>query len=183
MSRVRRPAVGPGRGHCLERRERRQGHPARRRARSRAGEGGDHRRRRRRRERRRDGLGHGRRRHRARHQRRRACANSTTCFGTGLTTVYSTAGGAGGVCARADLVIGAVLVAGAEAPKLVTASMLKRMKPGSVMVDVAIDQGGCFETSRADHPRRSDLRRRRRRALLRRQHAGGGAAHVDLCTE
>ncbi|BCS56063.1 alanine dehydrogenase [Geobacter sp. SVR] len=49
---------------------------------------------------------------------------------------------------EADAVIGAVLVAGAKAPKLVTREMLKTMKPGSVMVDVAIDQGGCFETSR-----------------------------------
>ncbi len=48
---------------------------------------------------------------------------------------------------EADLVIGAVLVPGAKAPKLVTRGMLKVMKPGAVMVDVAIDQGGCFETS------------------------------------
>ncbi|MBM9606581.1 alanine dehydrogenase [Desulfopila inferna] len=50
---------------------------------------------------------------------------------------------------RADLVIGAVLIPGAKAPKLVTREMLSGMKPGSVMVDVAIDQGGCFETSKA----------------------------------
>ncbi|MFN3452624.1 MAG: alanine dehydrogenase [Sphingorhabdus sp.] len=49
----------------------------------------------------------------------------------------------------ADAVIGAVLIPGASAPKLVTREMLKRMKPGSVLVDVAIDQGGCFETSHA----------------------------------
>ena len=57
--------------------------------------------------------------------------------------------------ASADLVIGAVLVPGAAAPKLVTRAMLGDMKPGSVLVDVAIDQGGCFETSRPtthDHP-------------------------------
>jgi alanine dehydrogenase len=48
----------------------------------------------------------------------------------------------------ADLVIGAVLVPGAAAPKLVTRDMVKRMRPGSVLVDIAIDQGGCFETSR-----------------------------------
>jgi alanine dehydrogenase len=48
----------------------------------------------------------------------------------------------------ADLVIGGVLVVGAAAPKLVTADMVKRMKPGAVVVDVAIDQGGCFETSK-----------------------------------
>ncbi|WP_294339879.1 alanine dehydrogenase [uncultured Sphingomonas sp.] len=51
--------------------------------------------------------------------------------------------------AEADLVIGAVLVAGAAAPKLVSAEMLKTMQRGAVLVDVAIDQGGCFETSRA----------------------------------
>ncbi|MCP4723110.1 MAG: alanine dehydrogenase [Desulfobacteraceae bacterium] len=50
---------------------------------------------------------------------------------------------------RADAVIGAVLVAGAKAPKLLTRKMLKKMKKGSVIVDVAIDQGGCFETSKA----------------------------------
>ncbi len=49
----------------------------------------------------------------------------------------------------ADLVIGAVLIPGAKAPKVMTREMLKDMKPGSVLVDVAIDQGGCFETSRA----------------------------------
>src|SRR5205085_3883210 len=49
----------------------------------------------------------------------------------------------------ADVVIGAVLVPGASAPKLVTRAMLKSMRPGAVIVDVAIDQGGCFETS---HP-------------------------------
>jgi alanine dehydrogenase len=48
----------------------------------------------------------------------------------------------------ADLVIGGVLIPGASAPKLVSAALVKRMKPGSVIVDVAIDQGGCFETSR-----------------------------------
>lgn len=50
---------------------------------------------------------------------------------------------------RADVVVGAVLVPGAKAPKLITREMLKTMKPGAVLVDVAIDQGGCFETSKA----------------------------------
>jgi alanine dehydrogenase len=50
--------------------------------------------------------------------------------------------------AESDVVIGAVLVAGAKAPKLVTRDMIKSMRPGSVVVDIAIDQGGCFETSR-----------------------------------
>jgi alanine dehydrogenase len=65
-----------------------------------------------------------------------------------LTTLYSTADTLESEVARADLVIGAVLVPGAAAPKLVTRVMLRQMKPGSVVVDVAIDQGGCFETSR-----------------------------------
>lgn len=56
---------------------------------------------------------------------------------------------------RSDLVVGTVLIPGAKAPKLVTRAMVKRMNPGSVLVDVAIDQGGCFETSRPtshEHP-------------------------------
>jgi alanine dehydrogenase len=52
-------------------------------------------------------------------------------------------------CMQADLVVGGVLIPGAAAPKLVTDSMVAKMKPGSVLVDVAIDQGGCFEGSRA----------------------------------
>jgi alanine dehydrogenase len=51
-------------------------------------------------------------------------------------------------CLDADLVIGAVLVAGAKAPKLVSNDLVRRMKPGSVLVDISIDQGGCFEDSR-----------------------------------
>lgn len=70
-------------------------------------------------------------------------------FGSKINTIYSTADSIEKYVSRADLVIGAVLVHGAAAPKLVTRSMLKSMRPGSVLVDVAIDQGGCFETS---HP-------------------------------
>jgi alanine dehydrogenase len=69
-------------------------------------------------------------------------------FGPALKTVYSTRAALEEHVLAADLVIGAVLVVGAEAPKLVTAEMVKRMQPGSVLVDVAIDQGGCFATSR-----------------------------------
>ena len=74
--------------------------------------------------------------------------------------------------ADADLVIGAVLIPGAVAPKLVTREMVAGMKAGSVIVDVAIDQGGCVETA---HPttHRSRPRRRRRHPLLRHEHAGG----------
>ena len=65
-----------------------------------------------------------------------------------LRTVYSTAEALEMHTREADLIIGAVLIPGASAPKLVTAEMLADLKPGTVMVDVAIDQGGCFETSR-----------------------------------
>jgi alanine dehydrogenase len=66
-----------------------------------------------------------------------------------LATVFSTADAIDYYSSRADLVIGAVLVPGAAAPKLLNGDHIKNMKPGSVLVDVAIDQGGCFETSRA----------------------------------
>ena len=69
-------------------------------------------------------------------------------FGAALDTVYSTRTAIEDLVAGADLVIGAVLVKGARAPKLVTEHMVRAMRPGSVLVDVAIDQGGCFETSR-----------------------------------
>ncbi|MCF6808418.1 alanine dehydrogenase [Thiotrichales bacterium 19S9-12] len=69
-------------------------------------------------------------------------------FGPKLNTIYSTVENLDHYITNADLVIGAVLIPGAQAPKLVTRDMLKRMKQGSVVVDVAIDQGGCFETSR-----------------------------------
>ena len=70
-------------------------------------------------------------------------------FGSKLNTVYATQEALEHYIITADLVIGAVLVPGAAAPKLLTRHMLKAMRPGSVVVDVAIDQGGCFETSRA----------------------------------
>ena len=69
-------------------------------------------------------------------------------FGSKLNTMYSTTESLERYVAEADLVIGAVLVPGAAAPVLINRSMLRAMRPGSVVVDVAIDQGGCFETSR-----------------------------------
>ncbi|MFP5358624.1 MAG: alanine dehydrogenase [Gammaproteobacteria bacterium] len=69
-------------------------------------------------------------------------------FAGRLNTIYSTADAVEFYARQADLIIGAVLVPGAAAPKLVTRPMLGLMKPGTVIVDVAIDQGGCFETSR-----------------------------------
>lgn len=70
-------------------------------------------------------------------------------YGNRLCTLYSTRESLEQQVLEADLVIGAVLIPGAAAPKLVTAEMIKRMKAGAVVVDVAIDQGGCFETSKA----------------------------------
>jgi len=74
-------------------------------------------------------------------------------FGRALNTVYSTRDAIEKHCIEADLVIGGVLIPGAAAPKLITAQLVKKMKPGSVIVDVAIDQGGCAETS---HPTTHD---------------------------
>nr|WP_086938882.1 alanine dehydrogenase [Thaumasiovibrio occultus] len=74
-------------------------------------------------------------------------------FAGKVKTVYSTVAAIEQHVLEADLVIGGVLVKGAAAPKLVTADLIKRMKPGSAIVDVAIDQGGCIETS---HPTTHD---------------------------
>ena len=67
----------------------------------------------------------------------------------GTRTMYSTEANLSELLPRADLVIGAVLVPGAAAPKLINREMLKMMQPGSVFVDIAVDQGGCAETTRA----------------------------------
>jgi alanine dehydrogenase len=69
-------------------------------------------------------------------------------FGRSTNTVFSTEDAIERHVTDADLVIGGVLIPGAEAPKLVTAEMVRNMKPGAVIVDVAIDQGGCCETSK-----------------------------------
>ncbi|MCL5256111.1 MAG: alanine dehydrogenase [Gammaproteobacteria bacterium] len=66
-----------------------------------------------------------------------------------VKTVYSTVDAIDKYSREADLVVGAVLIPGAAAPKLLSREHIKNMKPGSVLVDVAIDQGGCFETSKA----------------------------------
>ncbi|WP_421701549.1 alanine dehydrogenase [Aliiroseovarius sp.] len=70
-------------------------------------------------------------------------------FGGTFKNQYSTAGATAELIQTADLVVGAVLIPGAEAPKLISREQLSTMKPGAALVDVAIDQGGCFETSRA----------------------------------
>lgn len=73
----------------------------------------------------------------------------TAEFGSRVETVFSSQESLEQEVTTADLVIGGVLIPGAAAPKLVTEDMVKNMKPGSVLVDVAIDQGGCFATSKA----------------------------------
>ncbi len=70
-------------------------------------------------------------------------------FGSQIKTAFASKAAIADAVREAEVVIGAVLVPGAAAPKLVTRDMLKTMKRGSVLVDIAIDQGGCFETSRA----------------------------------
>jgi alanine dehydrogenase len=70
-------------------------------------------------------------------------------FSSQIKTAYASLAAIANAVKEAELVIGAVLVPGAAAPKLVTREMLKTMKRGSVLVDIAIDQGGCFETSHA----------------------------------
>ena len=80
----------------------------------------------------------------------------------------------------ADLVIGAVLVPGAKAPTLVSNDLVARMKPGSVLVDISIDQGGCFEDSRPTTHAEPDLPGARLGLLLRGEHAGRGPAHLHL---
>ena len=70
-------------------------------------------------------------------------------FGSQIKTAYASKAAIANAVAKSELVIGAVLVPGAAAPKLVTRDMLKTMKRGAVLVDISIDQGGCFETSRA----------------------------------
>jgi alanine dehydrogenase len=69
-------------------------------------------------------------------------------LGARVRTVFSTRDAIETLCRRADLVIASVLIPGAAAPKLITAETVRAMKPGAVIVDIAIDQGGCAETSR-----------------------------------
>jgi len=70
-------------------------------------------------------------------------------FGAAFKNAYASAGNTISLAREADLIIGAVLIPGAAAPKLISRAQLSELKPGAALVDVAIDQGGCFETSRA----------------------------------
>jgi len=89
-----------------------------------------------------------RRRHGSGPPRSIAWRELSSMFGSALRTEYSTTATIERLVRDADLVVGAVLVAGATAPRLVTRAMIATMKPGAVLVDISIDQGGCFETSR-----------------------------------
>ncbi len=82
--------------------------------------------------------------------------------------------------AQSDLLVGAVYLRGRRAPRLVTEAMVRSMEPGSVIADVAVDQGGCIETIHPDHALGPDLPGARRDPLRRREHAGRRAAHLDL---
>ena len=99
-------------------------------------------------------------------------------FGGRASTVYSSTLAIEEMLPLADLVIGAVLVHGARAPYVIKRDQLALMKKQAVLVDVSIDQGGCFETSQAHHALRSRVRGGRRDPLLRDQHARRGARHL-----
>ncbi len=98
-----------------------------------------------------------------------------------VTTLYSDRHTIVESIERADLVIGAILITGARAPRLLRRDDLARMKNGAVIVDVAIDQGGCVATSRPTTHRQPDLSRRRSGPLLRHQHARRRRANQHLC--
>ena len=101
-------------------------------------------------------------------------------FAGRASTVLLLDAGDRGDAPRVDLVIGAVLVHGAKAPHVVSREQLKLMKRNAVLVDVAIDQGGCFETSQPTTHRDPTFEVDGDHPLLRRQHAGRGADHLDL---
>ncbi len=105
----------------------------------------------------------------------------TVQFGTRIKTVFSTRDAVADLVAKADLVIGTVLIPGAAAPKMITRPMLKTMKRGSVIVDVSIDRSGRLHRDLArDDPLQSNLCRRWRGALLRRQHARWRGPHLHI---
>ncbi len=101
-------------------------------------------------------------------------------FAGRASTVYSSTLAIEEMLPAADLVIGAVLVHGGRAPHVITRAQLALMKRHAVLVDVSIDQGGCFETSRPTTHSQPDLRGRRHHALLRHEHAGRGSDHLHL---
>ena len=101
-------------------------------------------------------------------------------FGGRASTVFSSTLSIEERLPQMDLVIGGVLVHGARAPHVIRRQQLSLMKRHAVLVDVAIDQGGCFGRFEADHAWRADLRGGRDHPLLRHQHARRGPDHLDL---
>ena len=104
-------------------------------------------------------------------------------FGRPLDTLYSTRTAIDRHVTGADVVIGGVLIPGAAAPKLVTADMIRRMKPGLGGGRRGHRPGRLLRDLASHHPQRSDLHRRRRGPLLRRQHAGRGPEDFHLCAQ
>ena len=100
-------------------------------------------------------------------------------FGAQLHTLFSTMENIEREVTAADLVIGAVLIPGAAAPKLVSRALVRAMKPGAVVVDISIDQGGCFETSKPTTHAAPTYVEDGRRPLLCDEYAGGGCPHLD----
>ena len=101
-------------------------------------------------------------------------------WGGRVETLYSSRQTVERYVTDADLLIGAVLVAGDRAPVVVGEDLVAAMEAGSVLVDVAIDQGGCVATSQETTHHEPTFVSPRRGALLRRQHAGCGAPHLDV---
>ena len=99
-------------------------------------------------------------------------------FRGALETVASSQHAIEEICVDADIVIGAVLVVGARAPMLVSDDLVAQMRDGSVLVDISVDQGGCFESTRPTTHTDPTYEVNGCDLLLRRQHAGSGAAHV-----
>ncbi len=137
-----------------------------------------HRRRHRRHERGQDRAGHGSARSRIVDLSLNRLRELDDIFGGRIFTLASNSYNIERAVCEADLVIGGVLIPGAAAPKIVTRAMVSKMKKGAVIVDVAIDQGGCIETARPTTHTDPSYRGRRRRALLRDQHARGGSEHL-----
>ena len=103
-----------------------------------------------------------------------------TQYGARLQTLFATVQIIEREVRAADLVIGAVLVPGAAAPKLVRRETVRQMKRGAAIVDISIDQGRLFRDQPSDDLCRTDLRNRRRHPLLRHQYAGSCGENLDL---
>ena len=97
-----------------------------------------------------------------------------------VTTLMSNAANIEGSVSNADLVVCAVLIPGARTPQLISREYLRRMEPGSALVDVAVDQGGCAESSLPNDPPRTAIRGRGGCPLLRRQHARCRSTYLDV---